>query len=709
MKVCDRPEGRNSSGNNSAAIPITCVASIVLISLHAIFSFLLPAVTGGPFFKRTWGFDALRYFPLPCIAAFYLIALLVALPPVNRALWRVIDSLYAVLRTKFPPLNRHLAIALFCLATVPVFWAMHSKYALLGDNFLRVINMERGDFLRDECGTIYLLHYFYKLLNLFVPVGAYRAMQIFTYLTGGVLVFLVIKIADEAGIGRFEKIAIVVFYPLFGTIQHFCGYIEDYASAVVLIVAYFYTAQRSLKGRLSPWVTGCMLLVAIVDHLIACMLVPSFIYVLFECRLKKIRFFRDYRAWFGMGLIAATALFIPFKDFILPRLYPFVRQGDGRMTLFSLIRIREFLNGVTLSSGIGLILCVACLCSALRKKITLTPFLNFLIIASVCSAGFLFAFDEHFGSGDWDVYSFSAVPINLLAILLFLHQSREGGRADFRRFAALILIVFLALHTIPWVLVNATDRSIKRIKDVYLTDPATSYLTNPAPMRLGIVFRNNGLPRESDSMFRRAFEIHPEDPRNVYNYIGDLELSNELDKALRLNDTLTRKNPDYYLGLKNLFNLASKKGDNTLAFQALVRIFNAYLDNPHAITGRCDPNDLSQDFSMLIHGLLQQKRLGAADTVCKFMRTFCPDDDYGRYLQASIMVESGKFDEGLALCGYLIGKEPGMHQPYLVAAKALAGKGDRTGAITLLKSGIGAVPYAEGRNALLTQLHLIGG
>ncbi len=181
------------------------------------------------------------------------------------------------------------------------------------------------------------------------------------------------------------------------------------------------------------------------------------------------------------------------------------------------------------------------------------------------------------------------------------------------------------------------------------------------------------------------------------------------DKDSLPRDTATRIFSYYHNGIEDLFNRAARNGDDNQTLNALVATFKAYVKNPRAILQQSRPGELSDEFSNLVERLLTQKRLGMADTVCSLMRTFCPVSDYGGYLQADIMVASGRFDSGLAICDSLIRKNPGQPALYILAAKALVGKGDRPSALRVLKTGIGSVSDVEGRNTLLAMLHQLEG
>ena len=61
------------------------VAAFLLVALHFHFLFVFPSVFDAPaFFGRTWGFDAIRFFSRPWQALFYVAALALCFPSVNK-------------------------------------------------------------------------------------------------------------------------------------------------------------------------------------------------------------------------------------------------------------------------------------------------------------------------------------------------------------------------------------------------------------------------------------------------------------------------------------------------------------------------------------------------------------------------------------------------------------------------------------------------
>ncbi len=686
------------------------ITGLSIVALHAIFVFLLPSITLGSFFKRVWGIDAIRYFPVWSIIFSYLIAVLVCIPAVNSGAGRTAAALLERFNRIVPHKGRRWIVPLIVLISIGIFRAFRAKYALLGDGLTRVFNLENGDFIPDECGSIYILHYFYRLVHLLFNVDAYSALQLFTYSAGAVFLFLVIRIAGEEGSDRFEKISIICFYILFGTIQHFCGYIEDYAPPVMLWVLYFYASILSLKGKIAWWVPGVALLVAIGAHLIGLVLVPSFVYIVFERRLKYLRFFRNYGTWVVGVAVISTVIFITMHGYIFSSFYPIKADGSGKMTMFSLIRMREFINGQSLACGIGLFLAPLCLAIAVIKKVPLTPVLYFLLIGSFFSFVFIFAFDENFGSGDWDVYSFPSLAINLLAILLFFHLFSCQSHDALRRYAMPVLLSFMALHTLPWVLVNATDLSIKRIERVMLADPGSSYLTNPAAMHLGVVFQNAGLKREALDMQERAFTDNKNDPRNWNNYIAALDKNNEPEKAMRMNVELIKRFPLYYTPILNLGIMAKRNNNDSLVFFALATLYNSYCLDSAAILEQVTREELSQRFSEYIHCLVQMKAFPAADRACSRLRAICSNEDYSVWLSAFVKLQEGNARECITLCDPLTRKNPAIRfdMPYTLMAQAYEEENDLRSAGKILNEGLERAKLPESRNLLFQELQKLG-
>ena len=89
-----------------------------------------------------------------------------------------------------------------------------------------------------------------------------------------VLLFLLGR--ELAASPRVRMITIVLLAGL-GTSQLYFGYIETYPIASIAILAYLLALQRATRGAAPVWIAAALLPVAVACHLIAVLLVPSFV------------------------------------------------------------------------------------------------------------------------------------------------------------------------------------------------------------------------------------------------------------------------------------------------------------------------------------------------------------------------------------------------------------------------------------------------
>jgi hypothetical protein len=516
-----------------------------------------------------------------------------------------------------------------------------------------------------------------------------------------------LSIADSLGNSPLRKTAIFAAMAASPLVQLFFGYLEITAPVSVLLTLHLYAVIRYVKGEWPAIVSALTLLCAIAFCLAGLFFVPAFIFILWikwaaERPLLK-------KPWFiGLCLIAAACLaWYPARRIIEFDCLPIFPNADNPMTLFSARRLWEYFNGTTLALGAGTILFPALLLYAYRKRAKIDLMARFLAVEWVVVAGGLFVFNEILGSGDADIYSVIGIIGPVALMLLFLRLFDIGTSRNAARHGAFILAAFLAMHTALYVGINASDKSIARIKDILLTDPASFYIRHPAPMVLGIMFDRNGLKQEVGAMFVKSYESDSLSPRNICNYVNTLIRRNDLEKALPLAIDLTEKNPDYYPGLRVLYEIANLQGNTMLAFSTLERMYHSYVNNSAATMEIFGPYKVSDDQSALIDLLIKLHRYHEADTVCRTLRTFCPIKDYGDYLSASIQHDLGHDDSCIALCTPLVEKREINHKIYLLLALAYEGKHNTSAALGVLHRGLDLIHSAEGRAALMEEIQSI--
>jgi tetratricopeptide (TPR) repeat protein len=694
-------------------IPVVCIAACSVVVLHFLFLFVFPSLPHFPaILKRTWGFHFITYYSIPARIEFYLLAAIACVPLSNRLCLAIAWQLDSAGLRKIATRRKDLLFVAIAALSIPLFWLLRSKYAFLGDNFIRVDNIIRKDFLPDEFGTIWILHYFYAFMHSNFSLDGAAALRVFTYLCGGAFAYCALKLADLIGKTGFEKIAIFLFYFSFGTIYHFCGYIEIYSLPVVLIVAYLFTSLACMKGKVHYAVPALVLAAAILCHLISLIFVPSFLVVLFEVKLKKYPFFHKL---FSLPVVIVTGAVLALVFWYSPmsqRCYPLYTppQAQGTMAMFSFVHIWEYFNGLLLSCGPALIIAPACLLNAAKTKKRLSPELWFLIAASACILAGLFAINEAYGSGDWDIYSFSSLPVNLAAILLFFHCFGASELAPFSRYAVIVFLGFMVLHSAPWIVINASDKSIKRYEDCIMTDPGSYYLAHPAPMKIGMAFEKYNLPEKILFYYKMAVDSDSADPRNKYNYaVTLLRYKNQVGLATDMLTKLCDEKPGYIPPLKMVLSIAQNTNNMELLRKAGLRLVEIYRAKSDVLVPYFSKDALMENFRNLVAVLLNKKDIQLAEQVCNTLIGKDPKESENRYLLAAVYLEQGKYDQAISICRLLNKGVPQQLEPYLLASTALQKQNKTDLAVNVLNECISTVKDEKARNEakkMLQQLRL---
>jgi tetratricopeptide (TPR) repeat protein len=679
---------------------IVCAASFAVMALHFLFLFVFPAIAQFPLvLRRTWGFHFITYYSVPARIEFYLLAAIVCIPVSNKLCLIAAQQVVSVNLRNILSRKKELVFACIAAAAIPLFWLLRSKYAFLGDNFIRVDNVIRNDFLSDEPGAIWFLHYFYALLHSCFSLDGVTVFQVFDCLCGGAFVYLALRMADVLGTALFEKTSLFLFYCAFGTMYHFCGYIEIYSLPVVLLVAYLFTSVLSIKGKLHYTVPALVVAVACACHLISLIFIPSFLVVLYELKLKKYPFFRKPVSWVIIIGVGAALGLLFLHPSMTGRFYPLSAYEKGPMAMFSLVHMWEYCNGLLLSCGPALLIAPACLMYAAETRKRLSPESWFLIIASGCILAGVFAFNEAYGSGDWDIYSFASLPVNIAAMLLFFHCFGARELAPFSRYAVVVFLGFMALHSVPWILINASDKSIKRYEDCIMSDPGSYYIDHPAPMKIAMAFVTYKLPEKTFEYYKLGYDRDSTDPRNKYNYaVSLLREKNQLALSTAILEKLCDEQPGYVPPLQMLLQIAQRTNNADLMLKCGERLVRLYRTRRDMLVPYFSKQEIMGNFRSLVELLLNKKNIRLAEQVCNVLIDIDKVGSENRYLLAEVYLEQGKYDQVISICRILNKYVPQQPEPYFFASTAFQRKNQPDLAVNVLHECLTTVKDEKAHN-----------
>ncbi len=141
----------------------------------------------------------------------------------------------------------------------------------------------------------------------------------------------------------------------------------------------------------------------------------------------------------------------------------------------------------------------------------------------------LFAIDPVLGSRDWDLLCLSGISV-MLFVTHTLFQNLINK--PFKSYLAMFSVVCNALIILPWIHINHTDRSIKRVIQILDNDPGTYYRSHPIEMTLGMTLFGAKLYSLSQDFFEQALNENPSDPRILFNMGSSSQWQGDIDIAV---------------------------------------------------------------------------------------------------------------------------------------------------------------------------------
>jgi len=218
-KPCQRRKQLNTKIETRHASRLSvflCTVSICVIAIHFCFLYVFPHIFAVPrIFGRTWGFHFITYFSAPVQAAFYALALALCVPPVAPSFANLLSRPFSDKVKSYLSQRKEILFVSVSVLSIPVFRLLNAKYALLGDNFGIVERAVNNTFMPDECGAIFILHCFYKVMHALFSMDGIGSIRVFSNLCGGVFIYLSLRIAQEMGTTFLEKVSIFLFYVSF--------------------------------------------------------------------------------------------------------------------------------------------------------------------------------------------------------------------------------------------------------------------------------------------------------------------------------------------------------------------------------------------------------------------------------------------------------------------------------------------------------------
>lgn len=570
---------------------------LILLGLFSLFCFYKPVSKDYSVFLRTWGFDHITFYGNTVKIAFYALAFVFIIPYTNAFILKTLSK--PAEKISLNKKTKLLLFAFIAAISVFVFYLLRVKYYFLGDMNLRVGQTMKQEFLFTEYLTMKLLYYFtsFGVKQGHSPEGMFA---VYSCLMGGVFVFFSCLIADILTDNKLQKLLFFLCHTGTALLLVFCGYVEVYSTPIALLSAYIYFSLYYLKNNSGFNMVVLSLLIAIASHLLCVAALPT-VFVLYYFKNKsKFKFItsksnKNIAILLSAALLAA--LFVLYKvktGFVLPLSAP--ASNNKYLTLLSFKHIWEVINGELLCGGISFILVFVLVYIAVRKKIALPADTYFLLSITGCVFLMVFLANLHRGSGDWDILAFTAVSLNLLVASLISNIYKKNNSSV--NYILLAIFGLNSLNAFLWIHINHTDKSIKKIESMLVTDPGTYYASKlPGMLQLVYMFESNHLLSNAEEMALKTCNTLPaEDVRSCAMYAKMLTDQNKIDEAALFYEDILQKKPYFPNAYLFLMNYFSEKQNNEKAIYYLTRFTDTFMQQPNLFLSYVDPSICTQIF-----------------------------------------------------------------------------------------------------------------
>ncbi|MDH3198762.1 MAG: tetratricopeptide repeat protein [Candidatus Krumholzibacteria bacterium] len=486
---------------------------------------------------RLWGLNHLAFYPLPVRFLALALVAVTFVPAVARAL-------YASLAGAIERLSAWrwgvAAIAAAAVAAVAAFFFLRSATNLLGDGQLiaqSFIAAHEGNkdvvmrsvpaILREEPIAPGATLFFYWSAQASAKLfggDPITGMRVFTCLLGGLLVFLLLRLARDAPTGPGLRVWLLVLGLSSCTLELFFGYIENYAALVFLLALYTVGAFRVMHGQRSLGWCVALLAVAGYTHIQGLLFAPSLaLLVLWRLLRGRRRAILDTATPILAALtVAATVAgaWTGYGKHYLP-----LRATADAQGMFSLAHLVDMANEMLmLLPALPVLLAMAWLGRGFDRTLTdadkkrlrreadagawfMEPiewrFVGLILLP--CSL-YLLVFNPEIGMArDWDLFtmvSVALVPLFLLVLNRYVTFGAVPGDAV-ARFAAPSLALSLVLGG-AWFGINASPwRTAERFERILHYDEShASY----AYENLAVFYHDMGALQRAMALLERTTE-----------------------------------------------------------------------------------------------------------------------------------------------------------------------------------------------------------
>ncbi|GEM_PF-6137171 len=476
--------------------------------------------------SRLWGANHLLFTsPWVTTSTISLLVILLLLPFNRLALageW-IGEALWGVEKRK--KIGFHLLVAVVCSS---VFWTFRSSTFLLGDGQVlindaavvksRTTIFEILDLALQTRNPLSTIIYFLasQAGQTFLNLERDVVFQLLSCIAGGVYVFVLLRVLDSFAASPILKSSLFFLLVGNGALALFFGYVEYYPFFFLSSFAYAVATIRMLKFETTLLVPFLLFVLTVLLHFTGIVLLPSLMYaVLARTKSNVVRKILQLK-WVGSGILGsvvclAAILYLSgeyqLRNYVVPVVSLDVRNT---YTLFSGEHLLDVLNALWLLAGpvfLGLLLMIRW--KGIRELPGDRRFV-FLFLLAFYQQLFVFLGNTDIGfARDWDVMLSMGSGVLLLVSFLFTEGTGSDGSDRLFPQVLLRLSLIMVTTTIPWIAVNASERSsIKRFEALLEMDKefVGDYRTAYGYEMLSILHRERGRTSMELEALHRAIE-----------------------------------------------------------------------------------------------------------------------------------------------------------------------------------------------------------
>lgn len=639
------------------------------LGLHVVLA-ALPA-------RNLWGLDLLAYAPPWAAILLGAGGSLLLLPAGRRTLLsglgrgaKTMDRLPAGWRTPA-------VLLLLAGVSLALFVIFRSAVHLLGDGALYVRELNEGVWEHGSRTdraplTFFLIRRLHHLTASLAADGA-LTYRVISYASGLLYMVLALFTARSLSDSRTGRAVLVSLLATGGFVQMFCGYVENYALHLALLLAYLLAGIRDLEARRVPWRAALVLAVLLPLHFVFAALLPSQAALVFLASRRE-RPHRSLRAWAeALGLTAAATagggLLLAAIGFH-PLVYFHGEAGSHFLPLLAPPGFRQHYRllswGHALDLGNLLVLVApGALLAGLvlgGKALRLDRTTAFPAAAALGLGCFVFLANPEIGMfRDWDVLSLGAVPLLLVAGRLLTRHAEPRTLAH----TGLLVAGAALLHTAAWVGVNAdAARAVRRFRTVLEHAPLSRHARSYGWESLGSYDEGAGQTDAAAEDFTRAIAAAPRNPRHRLSLGTILLKGGDPAGALREFREALGLDPDRSETYNRIGLARYALGDVAGALKSFDR------------AAELDPNN-ADAFLNWGNVNMERRRIREAERAYRRALEVDPGSAEAHANLAAALYAEGRFDEAIALAAFAVDRRPRLWDAYYTLGACYWQKNDR--------------------------------